>query len=79
MPTCKTVNIQVDDMYYPDHPSSPQRGRPTSTKQPSDSNINLVLGPKLGLTQRLPGQLTISRNVTWTLTPVSLESAVGEL
>jgi hypothetical protein len=48
-------------------PSSRQRGRATSTKpQPSDSDKNLVLGPRWGLTPRLTGRLTVSRNVTLT-------------
>jgi hypothetical protein len=49
--------------------SSPrQRGRATSTKlQLPDSNINLVLGPRRGLTPRLTGQLIISFIVTLTL------------
>jgi hypothetical protein len=37
-----------------------QRGHPTSTKsQLSDSNKNLVLGPRRSLTPRLTGRLAI--------------------
>jgi hypothetical protein len=77
IPTSKIVNI--DNMYcwlWPRQmtdPSSRQRGLPTSTKpQLSDSNKNLVLGPRRGLTPRLTGRLTVGRNMTLTLTkPVS--------
>jgi hypothetical protein len=48
-------------------PSSCQIGRPTSTKpQLSDSNKNLVLGPRRGLTPRLIGGLSIGGNLTLT-------------
>jgi hypothetical protein len=42
-------------------------GCPTSTKLPlSDSNKNLVLGPKTGLDLKMTGRLTDGRNVTVT-------------
>jgi hypothetical protein len=50
-------------------PSSGHRGRPTSTNpQLSDSNKNLVLGPKWDLTPRQTGRQTVGRNITLTLT-----------
>jgi hypothetical protein len=55
-----TVIVKTD-------PSSHQTGRPTSTNPKlSDSNKNLVLGPKWGLTPRQTGRLTVCRNVTLT-------------
>jgi hypothetical protein len=54
------------------NPSSRQRGRLASTKpQLSDSNKNLVLGSKWGLTPRLTGRLTVGHNVSLTLTLTS--------
>jgi hypothetical protein len=48
-------------------PSSRQRGHSIATKPcMSDSNKNLVLGPKWGLTPGLIGRLTVGRNVTVT-------------
>jgi hypothetical protein len=60
-------------------PSSRQRGRSISTKpQLSDSNKNLVLGPKWGFTQRLTGRLTVGHNSISTLTlTCEFSSAVG--
>jgi hypothetical protein len=50
-------------------PSFHQRRRPTSTKpQLSDSNKNLVFGLRMGLMQRLTGQLTVGHNGTVALT-----------
>jgi hypothetical protein len=50
-------------------PSPHQSGRLTSTKpKPSDSNKNLVLGPRWGLTQRLTSRMTVGCNVTLILT-----------
>jgi hypothetical protein len=41
--------------------------RPAPTKQQlSDSNKNLILGPRRGLTQRLTGRLTVRSKVTLT-------------
>jgi hypothetical protein len=55
------------------HLFSHHRGCPTSTKlQLSNSNKNLVLDPRRGLTPRLTGQLTVSHKVT--LTEVSQKS-----
>jgi hypothetical protein len=63
--------ICIDDMYYwlwtqqMTEPSSRQKEHPTSTKpQMSDSNIDLVRGPRRGLIPRLTSQLTVRRNVT---------------
>jgi hypothetical protein len=50
-------------------PSSCQRRRPTSIKQQlSDSNINLVFGPRWGLVPRLTGRLIVGRKAALTLT-----------
>jgi hypothetical protein len=51
-------------------PSSPKRGRPTSTNpQLFDSNTNVVLDPRDGrLTPRQTGRLTVGRNIILTLT-----------
>jgi hypothetical protein len=82
MPTSKTVNIDV--MYcwlWPRQmtdPYSRQRGRPISTKQQlTDSNNNLVLGPRRGLTSRLTGRLTVSRSVilTWLISEFWVKQA----
>jgi hypothetical protein len=52
-------------------PSSCQRGRPTKTRpQLSESNKYLVMSPRWGSTPRLTDWLTVSRNVTLTLTNV---------
>jgi hypothetical protein len=53
---------------------------PTSTKQQlSDSNKNLVLGPKWGLIPRLIGRQAVSRNVTLTLTVTLICELVRQL
>jgi hypothetical protein len=53
--------------------SSRQRRRSTSIKpQLSDSNKNVALGPRRGLTSRPNGRPTIGRNLTVTLTWSSL-------
>jgi hypothetical protein len=50
-------------------PSSYKKGPPTLTNlQLSDSNKDLVLGSRWGLTPRQTGQLTDIRNITLTLT-----------
>jgi hypothetical protein len=50
-----------------DTPASRLKWRPSSTEpQMSDSNKNLVLGPRWGLTPRLTGPLTVGRNLTLT-------------
>jgi hypothetical protein len=50
-------------------PSSHQRGRPTRTRPKLPHNNNyLVMGPRWSSTQRLTDWLTVSRNVTLTLT-----------
>jgi hypothetical protein len=54
-------------------PSSRQRVRPTSANpELSDSNKNLVLGPRWGLTPRQTGRLT-GRNITLTLNLLSVQ------
>jgi hypothetical protein len=50
-----------------DRPILVREGAPTSTEpQMSDSNKNLVLGPRWALTPKLTGRLTVGRNVTLT-------------
>jgi hypothetical protein len=45
--------------------------RPTTTNpQLSESNKNVVLGPRWGLTPRETGRMTVDRNITLTLTMV---------
>jgi hypothetical protein len=59
-------------------PSSGQRKSPTSTKpQLSDSNKNLVLGPRRGLTPRLTGRLTVGRNMALTLTKLVMRQPLS--
>jgi hypothetical protein len=49
-------------------PSSRQRGRPTKQDRNCQTNKYLVMSPIWGSTPRLTGWLTVSRNVTLTLT-----------
>jgi hypothetical protein len=59
--------------------SSLQGGLPTSIKlQLSDSNKNLFLDSRMGLTPRLIGQLTSDRKVALISKRVSSEAAVTE-
>jgi hypothetical protein len=78
--TCKTVKSkhiltayrwlkQLTMTAINDRPVRSSKRAPPSTKlQMSDSNKTLVLGPRWGLTPGLTGRLTVSRNVTSTLT-----------
>jgi hypothetical protein len=52
-----------------------ERAPPSTKLQMSDSNKNLVLGPRWGLTPRLAGPLAVGHNVTLILTLTSVQFA----
>jgi hypothetical protein len=75
MPTSNTVD--VDEMT---DSSFRQRRRPTATNpQVSNSNINLVLGTRWGLTPRLIDRMTAGRKVILKWSELSWESAISIL